>query len=54
MLRKDMAYGDRLSMTVKDFGRKVVIKVNRGVAVCSPNGKLVTITYKDSPVRKPN
>jgi hypothetical protein len=54
MLIKDMAYGDRLSLIVKDFGRKVVIKVNRGTAVCTQEGKLVTITYKDSPVRKSN
>jgi hypothetical protein len=53
MLRQDMAYGDRLSITVKDFGRKIVIKVNRGTAVCTQRGKLVTITYKDSPSRKP-
>jgi len=53
MYRKSTPYADRFSLTVKDFGRKVTIKVNRGRAVCSQNGKLVTITYKDSPVRKP-
>jgi hypothetical protein len=46
-----MAYGDRFSMQIKDFGRKVVITVNRGVAKCSDDGKLVTITYKDAKVR---
>jgi hypothetical protein len=45
-------YGDRLSLTVKDLGREVKIKVNRGKAVCSLDGKLVTITYNDSPSRK--
>jgi|GEM_PF-5665606 len=52
MIRPDMAYGDRFTLTVKDFGRKVEIKVNRGTAVCTQNGKKVTITYKDSPTRK--
>jgi hypothetical protein len=51
MIRKDMPYGDRFSLTVKDFGRKIVIKVNRGKAEVSDNGKLVTIEYKDSNVR---
>jgi len=46
-----MAYGDRFSMEVKNFGRRVVIKVNRGTAKCSNDGKRVTITYKDSMVR---
>ena len=53
MNRKGMPYADRFSLAVKDFGRKVTVKVNRGRAVCRQNGKLVTITYKDSPVRKP-
>lgn len=51
MIRKDMPYGDRFTLAVKDFGRKVVIKVNRGHAEVSQNGKLVTIKYNDSPVR---
>jgi len=51
MIRKDMAYGDRFTLAVKDFGRKVVVKVNRGCAEVSKDGKLVTITYEDSPVR---
>ena len=46
------AYGDRFSLTVKNFGRQVVIEVNRGTAKCSLDGKRVTITYKDSKVRK--
>jgi hypothetical protein len=51
-MTRPVPYKDRLTLAVKDFGRKVVIKVNRGKAVCSQNGKLVTITYKDSPTRK--
>ena len=50
MIRPDMPYGDRFTLAVKDFGRKVIIKINRGKAVCGQRGKLVTITYKDSPV----
>ena len=53
MIRKDMPYGDRFTLAVKDFGRKVIIKVNRGYAEVSEGGKLVTITYKDSKVRGP-
>lgn len=47
MLRKDMDYGDRFKMTVKEFGQKVVIELNRGKAVCSKDGKTVTIKYPD-------
>ena len=48
-----MPYGDRFSLTVKEFGRKIVIELNRGKAKLSEDGKTVTITYRDSPVRKP-
>jgi hypothetical protein len=47
-----MAYEDRFRMTVRNFGRKVVIEVNRGRAVASADGKVVTITYRDSATRK--
>jgi hypothetical protein len=45
-----MAYGDRMTLEIKDFGRKVVISVSRGKIVCR-NNKKATITYSDSPVR---
>jgi hypothetical protein len=48
-----MAYGDRFALEVKEFGKKVVITLKRGKAECSPDGKRVTINYKDSPVRGP-
>jgi hypothetical protein len=48
-----MAYGDRFNLSVKDFGRKVLITVNRGKIVSSRDGKTATITYTDSPVRGP-
>ena len=53
MIRGGTPYGDRLTLAIKDFGRKVVIKVNRGHAECSERGRLVTITYRDSPLRGP-
>ena len=53
MLRGDMAYGDCFKLTVKDFGTKVVIKVNRGKPEISKDGKTVTITYEDGKVRGP-
>jgi hypothetical protein len=53
MLRDDMDYNDRFRMIVKEFGRKIVIELNRGKAKLSDDGKTVTITYRDSLVRKP-
>lgn len=47
MLSKDMDYQDRFKMTMKNFGRKVVIELNRGAAKLSEDGKAVTITYRD-------
>ena len=44
---------DRLTLTVKEFGRKVVIAIVRGKMECSKDGKKMTITYTDSPVRGP-
>jgi len=41
-----MANGGRFSIAVKDFGREVVIKVNRGHAGCTQNGKLVAINLQ--------
>lgn len=52
MLKGDMDYQDRFRLVVKEFGRKVVIELNRGRAKVSDDGKTVTITYRDSPVRK--
>jgi hypothetical protein len=52
MLRDDMDYNDRFRMIVKEFGRQIVIELNRGRAKVSPDGKTVTITYRDSPTRK--
>jgi hypothetical protein len=48
-----MAYGDRFTLSIKDFGRRVLITVNRGKIVSSKNRKMATITYVDSPVRGP-
>jgi hypothetical protein len=52
MLRDDMDYNDRFKMTVKEFGRLIVIELNRGVAELSRDRKTVTITYNDSQTRK--
>ncbi|PYT10707.1 MAG: hypothetical protein DMG59_28160 [Acidobacteria bacterium] len=51
MLSKGMDYQDRFKLTVKNFGRKVVIALNRGAAKVSKDGKTVFITYSDSSVR---
>jgi len=48
-----MAHGDRFTLSVKRFGRKVIIKVNRGRITPSEDGTTATITYRDSPVRGP-
>jgi hypothetical protein len=53
MLREDMDYNDRFRMIVKEFGRKIVIELNRGRAKVSDDGKTVTITYRDASTRKP-
>jgi hypothetical protein len=50
--RQGMEYKDRFRMTVKEFGREIVIELNRGKAKISKDKKTVTITYKDSPTRK--
>jgi hypothetical protein len=52
MLRDDMNYNDRFRMIVKEFGREIVIELNRGKAKVSPDGKTVTITYRDAFTRK--
>jgi hypothetical protein len=44
------AYGDRMTLRITDFGRKILIKVKRGTITCK-NDKEATIVYKDSPVR---
>jgi hypothetical protein len=50
--RGDMDYNDRFKMTVKEFGRVILIELNRGKAKVSKDGKTVTITYNDSKTRK--
>jgi hypothetical protein len=41
-----MAYGDRMTIGIKDFGRKVVIEVQRG-KIKQVNTRKVTIDYPD-------
>ncbi len=53
MLRDDMDYNDRFRMIVKEFGREIVIELNRGKATVTPDGKTVTIKYRDAITRKP-
>lgn len=52
MLKDDMDYQHRFRLTVKEFGRKIIMELNRGRAKVSEDGKIVTITYRDSPVRR--
>jgi hypothetical protein len=47
-----MAYTDRFRMTVRNFGRQILIEVNRGTAKVSEDGKTVIITYRDAANRK--
>lgn len=53
MLREDMNYNDRFRMTVKEFGREIIIELNRGKAEVSDDQKTVTIRYTDSRLRGP-
>jgi hypothetical protein len=53
MLRKDMDYNDRFRLIVKEFGREIVLELNRGTAKVSEDKKTVTITYNDANTRKP-
>ena len=46
-----MGYGDRMALVVKDFGRHVVIDIQRGKTKLSKNGKRLTISYDDGPNR---
>ena len=50
--RYGMVYTDRFRMTVKDFGREILIELNRGTAKLSDDGKKIIINYADSPTRK--
>jgi hypothetical protein len=52
MLRDDMDYNDRFRLIVKEFGREIVLELNRGRATVTPDGKTVTIRYEDAPSRK--
>jgi hypothetical protein len=48
-----MQYSDRLKLTIKEYGRKVVIKVNRATAlVVSKDQRTITISYDDGKTRK--
>lgn len=49
-----MDYQDRFSLTVKNFGRRVVVVVQRGTVKCEENGRIktVTISYPDGKTRK--
>jgi hypothetical protein len=51
MLRNDVDYEDRFRMTVKHYGREVVIERNRCKVSVSDDGRTVTIRYRDSAVR---
>ena len=44
--------GDRLQLAIKDFGRTVRIKLNRGKAEISKDGKVIIIRYQERPARK--
>jgi hypothetical protein len=45
-----MAYGDRMTLKVKEFGRRIEIRVQRGtITRCSET--MAIIEYHDSPVR---
>jgi hypothetical protein len=50
--RDGFVYNDRFRLTVKEFGREILIELNRGKAVCAPDGKTVTIKYEDDENRK--
>jgi hypothetical protein len=46
-----MAYGDRMALSIKEFGRKVVITVNRGHIKELPKARKITILYPDDETR---
>jgi hypothetical protein len=46
--REGMRYEDRFRMTVANYGRTVVIELNRGTATISEDGKTVVIKYRDA------
>ena len=47
-----MDYNDRFRITLKEFGREILIELNRGEAEISEDKKTVTIRYKDGATRK--
>jgi hypothetical protein len=52
-----MAYGDRMTISIKDFGRKVVIEAKRGKIKLNKSARKATIDYLDDenrnkPIRK--
>jgi len=48
-----MAYGDRMTIGITDFGRRVEITVKRGKIVEAPELKKITVVYADAPTRVP-
>jgi hypothetical protein len=48
-----MAYGDRMTLRIKDFGRKVVIDVHRG-QIQPPQNNKVTIVFSRPRHRAPS
>ncbi len=45
-----MAYGDRMTLKIREFGRKIEITVQRGT-ITRCNDRMAMIEYHDSPVR---
>jgi hypothetical protein len=53
MAKKRLPRGDRLQLTIKNFGRTVEIYSPRGKIVCkSKNSKTITIQYEKSRPKK--
>jgi hypothetical protein len=47
--REGMRYEDRFRMTVANYGRTVMIELNRGTAKISEDAKTIVIKYRDAP-----
>ncbi len=47
-----MAFGDRLNISIKDFGRRVVITARRGTIELSDDRKTATVNYRDDETRR--
>jgi len=48
-----MGYGDRFTITDKNFGRKMVMKILRGKPKWDQRKRELTVIYEDSPERGP-